>query len=117
MGAGKIDNHTINLTNCLPFKLKHSRSIHRTMISLGNCVTISFLIYLMLNDVCCANDVINYLSNKNIINGLVFPREINAVVGEEIYLKIVEPVANQHECHYRKTGEKDVNVQSPHTPK
>lgn len=84
------------------------------MISLVNLVNIFAIAYILTVVVHCTDDIPNYISNNNIINGLVFPNEINAVVGEEIYLKIVQPVANQNECHYRKSGGKDVNVRSPH---
>ncbi|XP_055298260.1 uncharacterized protein LOC129566399 [Sitodiplosis mosellana] len=56
----------------------------------------------------------NYESRQGLMNGLVFPSEIDAVVGEEIYLKIIEPVAQQTHCHYRKTGGQDVDIQQPH---
>lgn len=59
----------------------------------------------------------NYISHKGLMNGLAFPSEIDAVVGEQIYLQIIEPVTQQTGCHYRMTGGKDVDVKTPHKPK
>lgn len=59
----------------------------------------------------------NYESRQGLMNGLAFPSEIDAVVGEEIYMKIIEPVAHQTHCVYRATGGKDVYVQQPHKQK
>lgn len=59
----------------------------------------------------------NYLKRETVMNGLVFPREIDAVIGEEVYLKIIEPVINQTQCLYRMTGEGDEDIRSPHKSK
>lgn len=59
----------------------------------------------------------NYESRHGLMNGLAFPSEIDAVVGEEVYLKIIEPVAHQTNCHYRQTSGKDVDVKMPHKQK
>lgn len=51
------------------------------------------------------------------MNGLAFPSEIDAVVGEEIYLKIIESVSHQTSCYYRMTGGTDVDIKRPHKQK
>lgn len=59
----------------------------------------------------------NYESRHGLMVGLAFPSEIDTVVGEVVYLKIIEPVAHQTNCHYRQTGGKDVDVKMPHKQK
>lgn len=59
----------------------------------------------------------NYVSQNGLMNGLASPSEIDAVVGEEIYLKIIAPVSPQTSCHYRMTGGTDVDIQRPHKDK
>lgn len=56
----------------------------------------------------------NYFKNNNVMKGLIFPTEIDAVVGEEVYIKLLEPVADQTQCFYRMTGDGDVDVSKPH---
>lgn len=59
----------------------------------------------------------HYKSHKGLINGFISPSVIDTVVGEEIYLKITKPVAQQTECLYRIIGGKDINVRRPHEQK
>lgn len=59
----------------------------------------------------------NYISHSGLMNGLAFPSEIDAVVGEEIYLKIIESVSHQTSCYYRMTGGTDVDIKRPHKQK
>lgn len=70
------------------------------------------LVSAILTTVAC-----NYESRQGLMNGLAFPSEIDAVVGEEIYLKINEPVAQQTHCRYRHTGGADIDVKRPHKQK
>lgn len=91
-----------------------------SLVKFGKVLAVVVVAYTLLftNDFCLATDDIpNYIRNENIINGFIFPSKIDAVVGEEIYLKIVYPVANQDECLYRKSGGEDVNVLQPHKEK
>lgn len=50
-------------------------------------------------------------------NGLIFPSEIDAIVGEDIYFKIWQPVADQTDCLYRRTGGPDVSIPTSTQPK
>lgn len=58
-----------------------------------------------------------YVSRHGLMKSSVFPSEIDAVVGEEIYLKIIKPVANQIHCYYRMTGGIDIDIKTPHKQK
>lgn len=59
----------------------------------------------------------DYKSNDGLMNALISPSVIDAVVGEEIYLKITKPVAQQTECSYRMSGGGDIDVRKPHKQK
>lgn len=50
-------------------------------------------------------------------NGIIFPREINAIVGEDIYFKILQPLTDQTDCLYRRTGGPDVSIPTSNKPK
>lgn len=62
-------------------------------------------------------DEVNYITRKNLMNGLVLPREIYAVEGEEISFKISKPVKGQTQCFYRMPSGRDENILSPHKDK
>lgn len=59
----------------------------------------------------------NYTSHQGLMKPSISPTVIDAVVGEEIYLKITKPVAQQTDCLYRITGGTDIDVHKPHQPK
>lgn len=59
----------------------------------------------------------NYFTRSSLSSGLVFPKEIHAVLGEETFFKIIEPIDHQTHCFYRQPGGKDQNVLSPHKNK
>lgn len=50
-------------------------------------------------------------------NELTFPIEINAVIGEDIYFRIMQPLADQSDCFYRRIGEQDVSIRTPNKRK
>lgn len=56
----------------------------------------------------------HYVSRQGLMKALAFPSEIDAVVGEEIYLKIIKAVAQQTHCYYRMTGGIDIDIKMPH---
>lgn len=60
---------------------------------------------------------INYITRKSLMTGLVFPKEIHAVVGEDIFFRIIEPINAQAHCFYRLADGIDRNVLTPHRPK
>lgn len=59
----------------------------------------------------------NFITRKTLMDGLIVPREIYAVVGEDISFQISEPVKDQTRCLYRMPGGKDENILSPHKNK
>lgn len=59
----------------------------------------------------------NYFTRSTLSSGLVFPKEIDAVLGEETFFRIIEPIDHQTHCFYRQPGHKDQNVLSPHKNK
>lgn len=54
-----------------------------------------------------------YVSRHGLSKALVFPSAIDAVIGEEIYLKLTKPVADQTGCYYRQSGGEDFDVTKP----
>lgn len=59
----------------------------------------------------------NFITRKTLMDGLILPREIHAVVGEEISFRISETVKEQTQCLYRMPSGKDENILSPHKDK
>lgn len=58
-----------------------------------------------------------YVSRSGLMNALVFPHVIDAVVGEEVFMRVTEPVSQQTFCYYRMTGGHDVDIKTPHKQK
>lgn len=53
-------------------------------------------------------------TTSSFMKTLIFPSDIEAVINEEIYVKITEPVAHQTHCYYRLNNGKDIDVKRPH---
>lgn len=62
--------------------------------------------------------IINHITNgqhgfftrKDVWEGQIFPSRVDVVVGENIFLRILNPVANQNLCTYRAPGGIDIEV-------
>lgn len=50
------------------------------------------------------------------MNALVIG-DIDAVVGEQIFLQVLQPVNRQTKCTYRINNDKEVDITKPHKPK
>lgn len=90
------------------------------MISSIDFVIIIIVAIILLNGITCpvapSKAAINISVNNT--NENLFPSvEINAVLGEDIYIKILQPVTDQTDCLYRKTGGQDVSIRTPNKPK
>lgn len=86
------------------------------MISSVDFMIIIIVAIVSLNGIACsaAPDIdIPFKNNKNPI----FPNEIVAVVGGNIYFEIMQPLADQTDCLYHRTGGHDVSIQPPNIPK
>lgn len=58
-----------------------------------------------------------YVSRPSLMNASAFPQYIDAVVGEEIFMKNTEAVPKQTVCYYRMTGGNDIDIKTPHKQK
>lgn len=90
------------------------------MISSVDCVIIIVVAIVSLNGITCPvtpSEAAIDISVKNTNENLFPSAEINAVVGEDIYFKMLQPVADQTDCLYRKTGGQDVSIRTPNKPK
>lgn len=59
----------------------------------------------------------NYLTRPSLMNGLVFPSKIDALIQEGIYFKIIEPVEKQTRCTYQVNGGREQDALRPHKPR
>lgn len=59
----------------------------------------------------------NHLTRPSLMNGLVFPSKIDALIQEGIYFKIIEPVERQTRCLYQVNGGSEQDSRRPHKPK
>lgn len=59
----------------------------------------------------------NHLTRPSLMNGLVFPSKIDALIEEGIYFKIIEPVEKQTRCVYQVNGGIEQDARRPHKPK
>lgn len=49
----------------------------------------------------------NFFQDDRTWRGLMFPSEVNVTVGEDIFLRLEDSLADQTECLFRKTGDTD----------
>lgn len=68
------------------------------------------LIQTLITVIQCFDIEENYFTNLNVMNGLVFPPEVDVTVDEDVFVEVLEPMENQRNCLYRKPGEKDIDV-------
>lgn len=52
-----------------------------------------------------------------LLRSLVYPTQIEAVIGEEIYVRLIGTIRDQIRCTYRLTGGKDIDIRRPHKSK
>lgn len=65
----------------------------------------------------CLCDDLNYFTRNDVTQGLVFPRETTVFVGEDIFLRVVHPVAQQTSCAYRLYNDNDIEVTESNNPR
>lgn len=46
----------------------------------------------------------NYFTNKEVMSGFVFPREVDVIAGEDLFIKFTKPVEKQQKCLFRRPG-------------
>lgn len=76
-------------------------------MSVQNLPSTTIIIFAVLIISCYSLSDQNYFSSHGIMRGLGFPSQIDAIVGEDIFLKITEPVSKQTKCVFRRTGSSD----------
>lgn len=52
----------------------------------------------------------SYFHRLDIVEGAIFPASVNAIVGDDIYIRLTHTVENQEHCMYRKPGGNDTNI-------
>lgn len=50
----------------------------------------------------------DFFTNDHIRLGLVFPFQVDAVVGEDVFLRLTDTVPNQQKCLFHRNGGTDV---------
>lgn len=67
-----------------------------------------------------AQGQVNFITRLDVMEGQIFPRQVNVVLGETSYIRIINPVINQSACHYRRPGgilDLEVPTNNPSTSK
>lgn len=66
------------------------------------------LIICLVIEVCAAN--VDLFTKDRLRLGLVLPYQVDAVVGEDIFLRITDTVPNQEKCLFHRNGAIDASA-------
>lgn len=67
-----------------------------------------FLCIFLLIKVCLCQE--NLFTNERIKSGLVLPFQVDALTGEDVFLRMTDTVPNQEKCIFHKNGAMDVSA-------
>lgn len=67
-----------------------------------------FISFFLCFELCVAQE--DFFTNERIKSGLVLPFQVDAVVGEDIFIKITDPVPNQDHCFFHRNGGIDASA-------
>lgn len=68
----------------------------------------SFLIIILAFDVCLSQE--NLFTNERIQLGLVQPIRVDALAGEDVFLRLMETLPDQEKCLFHRNGAIDVSA-------
>lgn len=68
--------------------------------------------HLMLISALLATVTSDFISREVILEAAVFPSAIDAIVGEEIFIKITKPAAKQNQCYYQRVGGAKISLKT-----
>lgn len=66
-----------------------------------------FSIFLVIG-VCAAQE--DLFTNERLKLGLVLPYQVDALVGEDVFLRMTDTVSNQEKCLFHKNGGTDMSA-------
>lgn len=66
-----------------------------------------FLIFLLI-ELCAGEE--NLFTNGRLKSGLVLPYQVDAVAGEDVFLRLTDTAPNQEKCLFHRNGAIDVSA-------
>lgn len=79
-----------------------------------HCVKCTLVSQLILKIAVLTTVASAYEFESGLMKALVIPSDIAAVIGEQIFFKVIEPVDQQTHCYYRINNGEEIDIKKPH---